>query len=141
MKLAGKVNEPLRAADGHNFVLNRLAQHFQDARPELGQFIQEQHPAMREGDLTGLRPVAPADQSSMADGVMRRTEGARPNQGHVRGKGIRHRVDAGHIQGFVDRHGRQDAGHGARQQGLACPGRSDHQHVMPARGRDLEWRV
>ena len=36
------------------------------------------------------------------------------------------------------RHARQDAGQGARQQGLAGAGRADHQHVMPAGRRHFQ---
>ncbi len=36
----------LRPADGHKFVFERLAQYFQDTRPKLGQFVQEEHAAV-----------------------------------------------------------------------------------------------
>ena len=61
-------------ADGDNFVLKWLAQHFKDALAELRQFIEEQDTAMRQRNFTWMRYVPPAHQSGMADGVMRRSE-------------------------------------------------------------------
>jgi hypothetical protein len=66
-------------------------------------------------------------------GVVRSAEWAVLNQGRIRRKLVRHRVNTGDVQGLVDGHARQDARHGARQQGLAGPGRPDHQHVRAKR--------
>ena len=52
----------------------------------------------------------------------------------VGGQLVGDRVDAGDVQRFVDGHARQDAGQGARQQGLASAGRADHEDVMPTSG-------
>ncbi len=131
-KLAGKGQRALGAADGDDLVFDGLAQHFQDARAELGQLIQEEHAAVRQRDLAGVRPVAAAHQPGVADGVVRGAEGAVADQRHIRRELVGHGVDARHIQGFVDGHARQDARQGARQQGLAGAGRTDHQDVVPA---------
>jgi len=53
---------------------------------------------VREGDFAWVRPVTAADQSGMADGVVRRAEGSVLNQGEAGGKGIRDGIDAGDIQ-------------------------------------------
>jgi hypothetical protein len=78
-----------------------------------------------ERDLARVGLVAPAHQPGMADGVMRGAERPVLDQGRIRGKLVGHRVNAGDVQGLVDGHARQDARHGARQQGFASPGRTD----------------
>ena len=57
---------------------------------------------MRHGDFPGMRPIAAPHQAGVADGVMRRTEGTRANH-HLGREGIRHRVNTGDFQGFLER--------------------------------------
>jgi len=38
----------ISAADGHAFVFDRLAQHFEDALAKFGQLVQKKHAAMRQ---------------------------------------------------------------------------------------------
>ncbi len=64
--------------------------------------------------------------------MVRGAEGARLNEGHLRREHIGDGIDARHVQGFIDGHGRQDGGQRARQQGLARAGRPDHEQVVPA---------
>jgi Right handed beta helix region len=80
---------------------------------ELGQLVQEQHAAVCQRYLARVGPVAAAHQSGVADGVVRGTEGAVLDQWHVRRELVSHRVDAGHIQRFLDGQAWQDARHGA----------------------------
>ncbi len=70
----------------------------------------------------------------MTDGVVRRAERAQAHERRLGRKLVSDRIDAGHIQGFVDGHFRQDARQGARHQRFPRPGRTDHQHVVPTRG-------
>ena len=44
-----------RPAHGDAAILERLAEHFQDAARKLRQLIEEQHAVMRERDLAGPR--------------------------------------------------------------------------------------
>ena len=46
----------------------------------------------------------------------------------TRRKLIGHSIDAGHTQGLIDGHARQDAGDGTRQQGLAGTWRPDQHY-------------
>jgi hypothetical protein len=78
-------------------------------------------------------PAAAAHLTGVADGVVRGAEGSLLDEGHIRGKLVCHRVDAGDIQSFLYAHARQDARHGARQQGFTGTGRAYHQHVMAKR--------
>ena len=57
-------------------VFHRLAHDFQDAHAKLGQLVQEEHAAVGQRDLAGMRLVAAADQPGVADGVVRGAEGA-----------------------------------------------------------------
>jgi len=120
----------LRPADRDELVFDGLAHHFQDARPELGQLIQEEHAAVCQRDLAGMGPVPAAHQASMADGVVRGAEGTVADERYIGRELVSHGVDARHIQRFFDAHARQDARHGARQEGLACARGADHHHVV-----------
>ena len=65
---AGRKGEPgLSPDDGDDAVLERLAQRFQRVAPELGQFVEEQHAAVSEADLSGARhgaaPISPDDET------------------------------------------------------------------------------
>ncbi len=68
----------LRAADGDHLILQRLPQDFENPLTELRELIQKEHPAVSQGDLAGMRPVAAAHQPGVAYGVMGRTEWAAP---------------------------------------------------------------
>jgi hypothetical protein len=56
--------------------LDQLPQDLQDMTAALGQFIQEEHPVMRQGHLARHRHVAPADQPGVRNGVVRGAERA-----------------------------------------------------------------
>jgi hypothetical protein len=62
--------------------------------------------------------------------MVRRAEGPAANERDILGKLVGHRVDLGDVQGFVDRHARQEPRQGARQQGLPRARRAGHQHVV-----------
>src|SRR3989337_313752 len=55
-------------ADGHDFVLDGLAQYFQYTLSKLGEFIQEQYAAVRQRDFARMRVVATTRQPGVADG-------------------------------------------------------------------------
>ena len=65
--------------------------------------------------------------------MVRGAEGPVLDQGRVRRELVGDRIDAGHVQRLIDRHARQDARPGARQQGLAGARRTDHSHVRDKR--------
>ena len=64
-----------RPRDRHAIFLERLPEHFQRAAVELGQFVEEQNAVMGERDLARGRGAAAADQSRLADRVVRRRNG------------------------------------------------------------------
>jgi len=88
-------------------------------------------------DLPGQRVGSAADQACVAGGVVGRAEG--PLRQQPRGRhGPGHRVDAGGLQRLLEGHVRQYRGHAPGHQRLAAARRADHQHVVPARGGDLQ---
>ena len=74
-KISRKAQRPLRAANGHDLVLQWLAQGFQVFRSKFGQLVQKEHPTMRQADLPRPRQASTTDQPGIADGMVRRTEG------------------------------------------------------------------
>ena len=83
-EVGGESQRTLGTTDSNDLILDGLAHHFHDARSELGQLIQEEHAAVRHGDLTRVMKVAAAHQAGMADGVVRGAERAAAHQGHIR---------------------------------------------------------
>src|SRR5690606_8241456 len=65
------------AGDRHRAVFEGLAHDFERAAIELRQFIEKQHAVVRHADFAGGRYAAAADQSRVADRMMRRTVGTR----------------------------------------------------------------
>ena len=72
-------------------VLQRLAQHLEHVPAELGQLVQEQHAAVGQADLAGARDRPAADQAGVADGVVRRPEGAQDAEGPAGRRACRRR--------------------------------------------------
>ena len=118
LEIGGEGQRALRPADRDDLIFDRLAHHLQHARAEFGQLVQEQHAAVRQGDLARVGLVAAPHQPGMADGVVRRAERPVADQGHFRRQLVGDGVNAGHVQRLVD--GSCAAGCPAwpRQQGL-----------------------
>ena len=68
------------AGNGYVLIFQRLTQDLQHIAVKFRQFIQEQHPAVRQADLAGGRVRAAPQQTGIRDRVVRRTEGAPPDQ-------------------------------------------------------------
>ena len=61
-------------------ILERLSHGLQDTMLELGQFIQEQHTVVGDGDFARRGIDVPAQQAGVASGVVRGLERAARNQ-------------------------------------------------------------
>src|SRR6218665_2913725 len=90
---------------------------------------------MRQRDLSRLRIASPAHSSHVGDGVVRRTKRTRVKQGGIGAQLARHGMDLCGLQRFVQRERRKNGGKPFGQHRLACAGRSDHNHIMPASRR------
>lgn len=122
----------------HDFIFKRLAQDLKDARPEFGEFVEEEDAAMRHGDFAGLRRVPAAGKADIGNRVMRRAKGTRPDQRLIAGEHVGDRVNPRHVERFLDRHPREDRRERPRHQRLPRSRRPAHQDIMPARRRDFE---
>ena len=114
----------LRAADGDDPVLQRLAQHLQAMLPELRHLVQEEHAAVRQADLAGPRPLPAADQPGVRDGVVRRAEGPVADQRDVAGQHAGDGVDARDVQRLGGGHARAGS-RGASARAASCRSRAD----------------
>jgi hypothetical protein len=116
----------------YDTILQRLAQGFEDMAAELRQFIQDEHPVLREGHLTRYRPVAAADQPPVREGVMGGPKGAGGHQRRALPGEAGHTVDARGLDGFSQAHGWQDGGEAPGQHRFARPWRSQEEDVVTA---------
>ena len=91
---------------------------------------------MRERRLAGTGRIAAADQAGRADGVVRRAEG--PVARTLSGQPPAGARDPRHLERLLGCERRHDRGKPARGQGLARPGRPDHQQAVAAGRGDLE---
>jgi hypothetical protein len=137
-KVGRKAERPGGPADHDRVVLERLAHDLEDLLVKLGHLIEEQHAAVGQRDLAGLRIAPAADQPGVGDGVVGRAKGPVADQWHIRRQQPLDRVDLGDLEGLVQRQRRQDRGHAACQQSLARAGRPAHQDVVGAGRGHLE---
>ena len=93
---------------------------------------------MSQRNLARLRKTTSADQSRVANRVVRRTKGPPRNQRRARPEFSGHGMDFGSFQGFLQRERRQDGRQPLGQHGFARAGRADHDGVVAARRRDFQ---
>ena len=137
-ELGGKGHRARGARDGDAAFFQRLAHGLQDAALELGQFVQEQHAVVREGDFAGRGIDVAAQQAGVAGGVMRRAERAARHQRLAGRQQADDAVNLGGLQRLLQRERRQDGRQPLGQHGFARARRADQQHVVPAGGGDLQ---
>ena len=123
---------------GYFLLFQRLSQHLQHTAPELGQFVEKQHPVVRQRHLARPRRLPAADQRHLRDGVVRSP--VRPARHQPAGNpGLPgHGVYLGRLQRLPGRQRRQDRRHTPRQHRLSRTRCADHQHVVPSRRSDLQ---
>jgi hypothetical protein len=131
LKARGKVDLTRGARDRHPPRLQRLAQHLQHAAVELGQLVEEKHPAVRERDFPGARLAAAADERGARRRMVRRAERPPPPVVHPEAA-ARKRSHRGRVQRLGFRHRRQNARQPDREHRLAGARRSDHEHAVSA---------
>src|SRR3569623_1672629 len=94
---------------------------------------------MGEADFAGPGHArAAADHAGVRDGVVRRAEGAGPEESAARLEGAGDAVDAGGFDGFLEGEAGKDAGEPFREHGFAGTRRANHDDVVTAGGRDEE---
>ena len=138
MKRAGKSDRKRGAGDGDAALFERLAHHFEDVALKFGQLVEEQDAVVAERDFAGTRDGAAADQSGVADGVVRRAKRPRAHQAARIFEHAGDAVDARGLDGFLERHRRQDGGNALGQHGLAGAGRPEENNVVAAGAGDFQ---
>jgi hypothetical protein len=85
---------------------------------------------VRERDLARHRPVAPADQPRIRDGMVERTKRARRDQRRAVAGAAGKTVEARGLDGLGEGHRRQEGGEAPGQPRLAHPGGADEEDVV-----------
>lgn len=93
---------------------------------------------MRDADLTRCRDGSSAQQSNVADGVVRRTEWSRRHERISLGQPTGDAMNFRRFDCFLDRHRRNDCGDAFREHRLPGAGRTDHENIVSAGDGDLE---
>ncbi|CAE7200853.1 unnamed protein product [Symbiodinium necroappetens] len=141
LEIGGEADAGVRPGDGDVVVFQRLAHGLEDRAWELGELVEEEDASVGEGDLTGSRDDAAADDGAGARGVVRRAHGSRCGEARVvaaasLGELTADGIDARDLERLFGRHGREDAREGFGHHGFAGPGRAEHEEVVPPRCRD-----
>ena len=93
---------------------------------------------MGEAHLAGMGNAASTDEAGLRRGVMRRAERSLGDETAVAGQQPADTPYHRDLDGLLERERRQDRGQPSRQHGLAGAGRSEHDDVVAAGGRDLQ---
>ena len=133
MKRAGKRQRHRGARNRNRAVFQRLPHHLQHVARKLRQLVEKEHAVVRQRNFSGARYGAAADQSRVADGVVRRAERPHAHQSIARVQHSGHAVNLGRLQRFFKRQRRKDRRHALGKHRLAAARRSDHQNVVSAR--------
>jgi hypothetical protein len=113
---------------GHDPILQGLAEGFEGVATELGELVEEEDAVMGEADLSGAGDAA-ADEAHVGDGVMGRAEGAAGEEGLAGGEETGDGVEFSGFQRLVGGEGRKDGGEALGQHGLPRAGRPHQMHV------------
>ena len=117
--------------------LQRRAEAVERLGTEFRQFVEEQHPVVRQRHLARLGLDPAAGQGGHAGGVMGRPEW--PGAGQLAARDQPgHRMDHRGLQQLGGRQRRQDAGQALGHHRLARPWRTGKQQVVTAGGGDLQ---
>ena len=133
-----KSDRQRRARDRHAAVFERLAHHFEHVALKFRQLVEKNDAVVAERNFSGPRHRAAADQARVADGVVRRTKRPRADQTARIFQHSCHAVNARGLDGFLERHRRQNRGNALGQHGFARAGRPDEQNVVAARAGHFE---
>ena len=109
----------MRPRDGDAVFLERLAEHFERAAIEFGQFVEKKDAVVGEADLAGGRRAAAADQARFADRVVRSAERAQKHQRLIGSQPADGAVDAGRFDALFRREVGQDRAQSLGQQRLS----------------------
>lgn len=133
LEACGEFDALARARQFDAAFAERFAQTLEAVGPELGEFVEQQHAAMREGDLARAQRTPSSHQTPRAHGVVGSTQGRTLHLERVDGQATA-REDAPALPHRLTIERRQQLGERACEQSLATTGRSLQQQVMPSGG-------
>ena len=119
-----------RPGQPYGSVFQGLPQYFQCSGREFGQFVQVEHPVMGQGYFSGQCRGAPARQGNHRGRVVWGAERAGAHQPLFAPGHPGHRPDAGGFHGLGMGQRRKDPGKAACHEGLPCPRRTGHEHIV-----------
>ncbi len=117
-------------------LFQRLAQNFQAAAIEFREFVKKKNAVVGEADLPRGGRAAAADHPGIADRMVRRAERPRGQERLIGLEPAKRTVDACRTQALGGRQRGQDGRQTAGEHGFSRARRTDHQDIMPPRGRD-----
>jgi hypothetical protein len=126
------------AGDGDGAVFERLAHDLQGAAAEFGEFVEEEHAVVGEGDLAGAGVAAAAEQAGIGDGVVGGAEGAGGEKGALRVEQAGDRCGFWWFRWLPPRSCRHDGGDAFGEHGFAGAGRADHEQVVATGHGDFQ---
>jgi hypothetical protein len=138
MKLAGKRTAPWERAMVTTWSSSGWRRVSRTSRGELGEFVEEEHAVVGEGDLAGARDHPAADDRGGGGGVVGRADGAGGDEALARREEAGGGVDAGDLDGFVGRERRENAGEGLGHHGFAGAGGPEHEMLCEPLGGDYD---
>src|SRR5271156_6208707 len=133
-----KIHGERCARDGDVAVFQRLAHHFQHVALKFRQLVEKHHSVVAERNFSGARDGAAADEACIADGVVRRAVRTRADQAARIFEDSGDAVNARGLDGFFERHRRQNGGDAFGEHGLSGAGRADQQNIVAPGTGDFE---
>jgi hypothetical protein len=137
-KACGEGDGGVGAGDGDGAGLEGLAEDFEDATGEFGEFIEEEDAVVGEGDFTGAGDFAAADDGRSGGGVVGGADGAGADEGFAVWHEAAGGVDAGGFEGLLAGEGWEDGGEAFAEHGFAGAGGAEEEDIVAAGGGDSE---
>ena len=134
----GESDRDSRTGDRDGAIFEGLAHDLENVALKFGKLIEKENAIVAERDFARTRHRTPADQAGVADGVMRRTIGAGADKAAAVLENACNAVNTRGLDGFVERHRRENCGDALGEHGLAGAGRPDKQDVVAASACDFE---
>jgi hypothetical protein len=115
--IAARAAKPMTPAKLYfcDALLEGLAQDLEDVAAELRPFIQKEDAVVGERHFARHRHLSPTDQPRIRDGVVGGAKWARRDQRRMLPGETGNTVHAGGLEGFGERHRRQDGAEPSRQ--------------------------
>ena len=113
------------AGNGHRAVFEGLAHDFQNIALKFREFIEKENAIVAERTLARARDGATADQTGVADGVVRRAIGAGADEAAAVFEDAGDAVNTSCFDGFVEGHRGKNGGDAFGEDGFAGAGRAD----------------